>query len=96
MPEHGDEKAVTDTSGFWLFGPPCAFERTSSGRYAEPELRLFLSRNGLDVMEVPIRMPTIAGRTSLTMPRTLLALARTALAFVVVPFRQMVEGQAHD
>jgi len=38
----------------------------------------------------------MAGRTSLTMMRTVLALARTALAFVVVPFRQLVEGQAHD
>jgi glycosyltransferase involved in cell wall biosynthesis len=93
-------RPVTDpTSGFWLFGPRAL--RLLSGHhpagYAEPELRLFLSRNGLDVVEVPIRMrPRIAGRTSLTMPRTLLALARTALAFVVVPFRQLVEGQAHD
>ena len=93
-------RPVTDpTSGFWLFGPRAL--RLLSGHhpagYAEPELRLFLSRNGLDVMEVPIRMrPRIAGRTSLTMPRTLLALARTALASVVVPFRQLVEGQAHD
>lgn len=93
-------RSVTDpTSGFWLFGPRAL--RLLSGHhpagYAEPELVLFLSRNGLDVTEVPIRMrPRIAGRTSLTMPRTLLALARTALAFAVVPFRRLVEGQAHD
>jgi glycosyltransferase involved in cell wall biosynthesis len=93
-------RSVTDpTSGFWLFGPRAL--RLLSGHhpagYAEPELLLFLSRNGLRVTEVPIRMrPRIAGRTSLTMSRTLLALARTALAFVVVPFRRLVEGQAHD
>jgi glycosyltransferase involved in cell wall biosynthesis len=93
-------RSVTDpTSGFWLFGPRAL--RVLSGHhpagYAEPELLLFLSRNSLRVTEVPIRMrPRIAGRTSLTMPRTLLALARTALAFVVVPFRRLVEGQAHD
>lgn len=93
-------KRVTDpTSGFWLFGPRAL--RLLSGHhpagYAEPELLLFLSRNGLTVCEVPIRMrPRIAGRTSLTTMRTVLALARTLLAFVVVPFRQLVEGQAHD
>ena len=93
-------KSVTDpTSGFWLFGPRAL--RLLSGHhpagYAEPELLLFLSRNGLHVVEVPIRMrPRIAGRTSLTVPRTVLALARTVLAFVVVPFRRLVEGQAHD
>jgi hypothetical protein len=93
-------KRVTDpTSGFWLFGPRAL--RLLSGHhpagYAEPELLLFLSRNGLRVSEVPIRMrPRIAGRTSLTTTRTVLALARTVLAFIVVPFRQLVEGQAHD
>jgi glycosyltransferase involved in cell wall biosynthesis len=91
---------VTDpTSGFWLFGPRAL--RLLSGHhpagYAEPELLLFLSRNGLRVSEVPIRMrPRVAGRTSLTTTRTVLALARTILAFLVVPFRQLVEGQVHD
>lgn len=93
-------KRVTDpTSGFWLFGPRAL--RLLSGHhpagYAEPELLLFLSRNGLRVSEVPIRMrPRLAGRTSLTTTRTALALARTILAFLIVPFRQLVEGQAHD
>jgi glycosyltransferase involved in cell wall biosynthesis len=93
-------RRVTDpTSGFWLFGPRAL--RMLSGHhppgYAEPELLLFLNRNGLCVTEVPIRMrPRLAGRTSLTTTRTMIALARTILAFVVVPFRQMVEGQAHD
>ena len=93
-------KPVTDpTSGFWLFGPRAL--RLLSGHhpagYAEPELLLFLSRNRLDVAEVAIRMrPRMAGRTSLTARRALSALARTALALVVVPFRQLVDSQAHD
>ena len=93
-------KRVTDpTSGFWLFGPRAL--RLLSGHhpagYAEPELLLFLSRNRLRVAEIPIRMrPRIAGRTSLTAARAVFALARTALALVIVPFRQLVEGQMHD
>jgi glycosyltransferase involved in cell wall biosynthesis len=93
-------KQVTDpTSGFWLFGPRAL--RLLSGHhpagYAEPELLLFLSRNRLRVAEIPIRMrPRIAGRTSLTAPRAVFALARTALALVIVPFRQLVEGRIHD
>jgi hypothetical protein len=93
-------KRFTDpTSGFWLFGPRAL--RLLSGHhpagYAEPELLLFLSRNRLRVSEVPIRMrPRVAGRTSLTTSRAVLALARTLLAFVVVPFRQLVEGRAYD
>lgn len=91
---------VTDpTSGFWFFGPRAL--RLLSGHhpagYAEPELLLFLSRNGLRVTEVPIRTrPRVAGRTSLTAARAFLAFARTALALVVVPFRRLVEGQSHD
>ena len=93
-------RRVTDpTSGFWLFGPKAL--RLLAGHhpagYAEPELLLFLGRNGLRVSEVPIRMrPRTAGRTSLTAARTALAFARTVLAFVVVPFRQLVEGQTRD
>jgi glycosyltransferase involved in cell wall biosynthesis len=93
-------KRITDpTSGFWLFGPRAM--RLLSGHhpagYAEPELLLFLSRNGLQVAEVPIRMrPRVGGQTSLTAPRALLALARTALALVVVPLRHLVDGQLYD
>lgn len=93
-------RTVTDpTSGFWLFGPRAL--RLLSGHhpagYAEPELVLFLHRNGLRLTEVPIRMrPRVAGRTSLTAPRTALALARTALALVVVPIRRLVEGAPRD
>src|SRR5262249_49215226 len=93
-------RRVTDpTSGFWLFGPRALrllAEHHPTG-YAEPELALLLRRNGLRVVEVPIRMrPRLAGRTSLTASRTLLALARTLLAIVVVPLRRVVAGTARD
>ncbi|MEN3336595.1 MAG: hypothetical protein V7647_271 [Acidobacteriota bacterium] len=93
-------RRVTDpTSGFWLFGPRALrlLARHHPGGYAEPELVLLLSRNGLRVAEVPIRMrPRLSGRTSLTAPRAVIALARTVLALVVVPFRGTVEGEAGD
>ncbi len=93
-------RRVTDpTSGFWLFGPRALalLARHHPGGYAEPELVLLLSRNGVRVVEVPIRMrPRLAGRTSLTAPRALIALARTVLALIVVPFRGTVEGEPGD
>lgn len=93
-------RRVTDpTSGFWLFGPRALalLARHHPGGYAEPELVLLLSRNRVKVTEVPIRMrPRRSGRTSLTAARATLALARTALALCVVPFRATVEGEAGD
>jgi glycosyltransferase involved in cell wall biosynthesis len=86
------------TSGFWLFGPRAVrlLGRYHPTGYAEPELILFLSRNGLRVDEVPIRMrPRRAGRTSLTPTRTVLALFRTLLALMIVPARN-VESSLHD
>jgi glycosyltransferase involved in cell wall biosynthesis len=93
-------RRVTDpTSGFWLFGPRALalLGRHHPGGYAEPELVLLLSRNGLRTIEVPIRMrPRLSGRTSITTARGAIALARTMLALVVVPFRGTVEGEAGD
>ena len=93
-------RRVTDpTSGFWLFGPRAVrllAEHHPTG-YAEPELTLLLSRNGLTVEEVPIHMRSrLAGRTSLTAPRAALALARTLLACIVVPLRGVVEGRTGE
>jgi glycosyltransferase involved in cell wall biosynthesis len=93
-------RRVTDpTSGFWLFGPRAL--RLLSGHhpagYAEPELVLFLRRNKMQLVEVPIRTrPRRAGRTSLTAPRAAVAFARTLLAIVIVPLRQLAEGSARD
>lgn len=93
-------RRVSDpTSGMWLFGPRALalLARHHPGGYGEPELILFLHRNRLRVVEVPIRMrPRRSGRTSLTATRTVLALARTALALVVVPIRRMVAGPSGD
>jgi hypothetical protein len=87
------------TSGFWLFGPRAIrlLGRHHPAGYAEPELVLFLCRNGLRVGEVPIRMrPRLSGLTSLTPARAGLAFARTLLALLMVPARAVVDRPRHD
>lgn len=90
-------RPVTDpTSGFWAFGPAALQvlgDHYPKG-YSEPELLLFLARNGLTVVEVPVQMRDRQnGRSSLTLPRALLALARTGLVMIVVPLRRAVAGR---
>jgi glycosyltransferase involved in cell wall biosynthesis len=90
---------VTDpTSGLWAFGPAALrvlVDHHPSG-YPEPELLLFLGRNGLRVTEVGVEMrDRYAGRSSLTPPRTGAALARLLLLLVVVPLRAAV-GSRRD
>ena len=85
---------VTDpTSGFCVLGPRAVrllAEHHPTG-YPEPELRLFLSRNALRVVEVPVRArPRLRGRTSLTPVRLVSAAARVLLAMVVVPLRDRI------
>lgn len=87
---------VTDpTSGFWAFGPRAVAmlgDAHPSG-YPEPELRIVLHRNRLCVAETPIVMrPRLAGRTSLTAPRTGMAMARLLLTTVVAPLRPVVKA----
>lgn len=91
---------VTDpTSGFWAFGPRAVeilSEHHPTG-YPEPELLLFMNRNGLRVVEMPILMrDRLAGETSLTLPRIGLALARVLLALLIVPLRSSVRGSTRD
>jgi hypothetical protein len=85
---------ITDaTSGFCVFGPRAValLGRHHPTGYAEPELLLLLNRNGLRFAQVPIRIrPRLAGRTSLTPARALVAFARTMLAIVVVPMRRVL------
>jgi glycosyltransferase involved in cell wall biosynthesis len=93
------QRRVTDpTSGFWAFGPRALellIDHHPSG-YPEPELLLFLSRNDMRVVEVPVQMRTrTAGRTSLTPQRTWSAMARLLLLLVVVPLRSAV-GTSRD
>lgn len=91
-------RRITDpTSGFCVFGPRAIrlLGRHHPTGYAEPELLLLLSRNGLRFGEVPIRVrPRLAGRTSLTPTRAVVALGRTLLALLIVPVRSVVaEGK---
>jgi glycosyltransferase involved in cell wall biosynthesis len=89
-------RTLTDpTSGFWAFGPRLVelLARHHPTGYPEPELLLFLHRNGCRVVEVATEMgPRLAGRTSLTALRALQALARVVLALVIVPLRATVGG----
>jgi hypothetical protein len=85
------QRFTDPTSGFWLFGPRAVrlLGRHHPTGYAEPELVLFLCRNGLRVGEVPIRIrPRRRGRTSITPTRATLAFMRTILALMMVPVRR--------
>jgi hypothetical protein len=89
---------VTDpTSGFYALGPRAMrmlAEHHPTG-YPEPELRLFLRRNALSVVEVDVRARSrLRGRTSLTLVRVAAAVARVALAVVIVPLRRRVKEAA--
>jgi hypothetical protein len=93
-------RRVTDpTSGFCVMGPRAVrvlAEHHPTG-YPEPELRLFLSRNALSVVEVPVRERSrLSGRTSLTPARVTAAGARVALALIIVPLRCRVGVPAGD
>jgi len=85
-------KRVTDpTSGFCALGPRAVrllAEHHPTG-YGEAELRLFMSRNALNVIETPVEgRSRISGRTSLTPRRLTAAAARVLLAMIIVPFRR--------
>jgi glycosyltransferase involved in cell wall biosynthesis len=85
---------VTDpTSGFCAFGPRAMrilAEHHPTG-YPEPELRLFVDRNALTVVEVGVQSRSrFHGRTSLTAGRIIATTARVALALAVVPWRRRV------
>ena len=93
-------RIVTDpTSGFWALGPRAVrllAEHHPTG-YPEPELRLFLDRNGLRVVEVAVHArPRQGGRTSLTPFRMTAAGARFLLAMIIVPFRSGVGRLERD
>jgi glycosyltransferase involved in cell wall biosynthesis len=78
------------TSGLWGFGPRAvALLAESHPRgYPEPALLVLLARHGLRVAEVEVAMrPRHAGRSSLTLRRSLLALWCVALSTAVSPPR---------
>ena len=87
-------RAVTDpTSGFCALGPRAVrllAEHHPTG-YPEPELQPLTTRNGLRVVEVPVRArPRLGGRTSLTPARIAAATARVLLAMMIVPLRAVI------
>jgi glycosyltransferase involved in cell wall biosynthesis len=93
-------RRVTDpTSGFWAFGPSALgllADHHPRG-YSEPELHLFLHRNGVDVQEVSVHMrPRTQGRSSLSLPRAGLATLRAFLVLVVVPRRRRIRRGDHE
>jgi hypothetical protein len=93
-------RRVTDpTSGFYGLGPRAVrvlAEHHPTG-YPEPELRLFLSRNALKAIEVPVRgRPRPCGRTSLTAGRVTAAGARVMLAMIIVPLRCRVPARGES
>jgi glycosyltransferase involved in cell wall biosynthesis len=86
---------ITDaTSGAWAFGPAAVAllaEHHPTG-YPEPELLLFLRRNALRIVEVPVSMRSrLAGRSSLNWARGSLAGARVLMAMLIVPLRRIVK-----
>ncbi len=90
-------RRVTDpTSGLWAFGQQALgvlAEHHPSG-YPEAELRLFLSRNRLRAVEIPVTMrERPAGQTSLTARRTSAAMARLIIHLLVVPLRSAVRDR---
>jgi glycosyltransferase involved in cell wall biosynthesis len=92
-------RRVTDpTSGFYALGPRAIrilAEHHPTG-YPEPELRLFLRRNALNVVEVGVRpRARLMGQSTLTTGRLTAAAARVLLALVIVPLRRPERETAH-
>ena len=87
---------VTDaTSGFCGFGPRALGLLTARhpDGYPEVELRLLLHRHGLSVCEVPVRpRPRLAGRTTLTPARLLVAGARAAMSIALAPVLRAISS----
>jgi len=92
-------RRVTDpTSGFCALSPRAIrlLATHYPDGYAEPELQLFLSRNRVSCLEVPVQVrQRLNGTSSLTAPRLVGACARVLLALLIVPLRR-VEASPHD
>lgn len=88
---------ITDaTSGFRAFGPRALryLEAHYAADYPEPEAIVLLSRRGLAIREVPVRMrPRRAGRSSLSGPAAVFYMAKVSLALLVAVFK---EGPPHE
>ena len=88
---------ITDaTSGFRAFGPRALRYLASyyPADYQEPEAIVLLSRRGLPIREVPVRMrPRQGGRSSISGAGTVYYMAKVSLSLLIAAFK---EGPAHQ
>lgn len=89
---------ITDaTSGFRAFGPRALRYLVSyyPADYPEPEAVVLLSRRGLPIREVPVRMrPRQAGRSSIGGARTVYYMAKVSVALLLAVFKEGPTRQA--
>jgi glycosyltransferase involved in cell wall biosynthesis len=83
---------ITDaTSGFRAFGPRALRYLAAyyPSDYPEPEAIVLLSRRGLAIREVPVRMrPRQAGRSSISGTATVYYMAKVSLALLLAAFKE--------
>jgi len=83
---------ITDaTSGFRAYGPRALRYLASyyPADYPEPEAIVLLSRRGLPIREVPVRMgPRRAGRSSIRGTATLFYMAKVSLSLLLAVFKE--------
>ena len=91
-------RRITDaTSGFRAFGPRALrfFASCYPADYPEPEAIVLLSRRGLPIREVPVRMRARqAGRSSITGVRAVYYMAKVSLALLLAAFKEGPTSQA--
>jgi len=89
---------ITDaTSGFRAFGPRALRYLASyyPADYPEPEAIVLLSRRGLPIREVPVRMrPRQAGQSSISGLRTVYYMAKVSLSLLLAVFKEGPTRQA--
>lgn len=89
---------ITDaTSGFRAFGPRALRYLASyyPADYPEPEAIVLLSRRGLPIREVPVRMrPRQSGRSSISGARTVYYMAKVSLSLLLAVFKEGPARQA--
>ncbi|MDZ4278024.1 MAG: glycosyltransferase family 2 protein [Dehalococcoidia bacterium] len=89
---------ITDaTSGFRAFGPNALRYLASyyPADYPEPEAIVLLSRRGLPIREVPVRMrPRLAGQSSISGIQTVYYMAKVSLSLLLAVFKEGSARQA--
>ena len=89
---------ITDaTSGFRAFGPRALRYLAAyyPADYPEPEAIVLLSRRGLPIREVPVRMrPRQGGRSSISGAGTVYYMAKVSLSLLIAAFKEGPARQA--